>query len=453
MINALTPEPHASSPSAANAKRSEICAWAMYDVANSTYATVVATAVYNAYFVKTIAGPDASGGHGLGTLLLTVIICIAALMVVITAPVLGTIADATAQKKKLLLVSTICCVIATGSLSLVGPGNYVPAMILLIIANFTFGTGEDFIASFLPELATKKDMGKISAFGWGAGYVGGLFSLGGCAAYVYWAQLHGQTSSQYVPVLMVCCAIFYATFSVPTFLFLRERAVADASIKPADYIKIGFARLQTTFSHARHYRDLFALLLTICIYSCGTTTVVHLASVYAQEALKFTASESITLILVVDITAAVGAFVFGYVQDKIGSIRTLTITLAIWTVAIFVAYHAQTKMDLWIAGNIVGLAMGASGSAGRALVGQFSPPGRSGEFLGLWGVAVKLATAIGALSFGLITFLTHSNFRVALLSTEMFFIVGLILLQTVNEERGFRAAHESVVPCDLGIGE
>lgn len=445
MIDAFTPEQQASLPSLEQAKRKEICAWAMYDVANSTYATVVATAVYNAYFVKTIAVQDANGGHSQGTLLLTVIICVAALMVVITAPVLGTIADATAQKKKLLLISTVCCVIATASLSLVGPGNYVPAMILLIIANFTFGTGEDFIASFLPELATKKDMGKVSAFGWGAGYVGGLFSLGGCAAYVHWAQQQGHPSSQYVPVLMVCCALFFAAFSVPTFLLLKERAIPDKSITPGDYIKVGFDRLRTTFSHARHYQDLFALLLTICIYSCGTTTVVHLASVYAQQELRFTPGESISLILVVDVTAAVGAFIFGYVQDKIGSIKTLTITLAIWTIAIFVAYSAVNKADLWIAGNIVGLSLGASGSAGRALVGQFSPPGRSGEFLGLWGVAVKLATAIGALSFGLITFLTHST-RIAMLSTETFFIVGLLLLQTVNEERGFKAAHESVAP-------
>ena len=428
-----------------SASRKEILAWAMYDVANSTYATIVATAVYNAYFIKVIVGQSISAAHaahGTGTLMLTIVICIAALLVAITAPILGSLADATATKKKFLFLSTMCCALATGCLALVRPGDYIVAMLLLVMTNVAFGTGENFIASFLPELATKEDMGRISAFGWGAGYVGGLFSLGTCLAYVSWAQRLGQPATQYVPVIMVGCAVFFAVASLPTFLFLKERAVADPLAAGRNHIRVAYERLRTTFSRAQHYRDLFNLLITIFIYSCGTTTIVHLASVYAQEVLKFTAKDSLVLILVVDITAAIGAFIFGIVQDKIGSIRTLTITLAIWTVAVVLAYCSRTKLDLWIAGNIVGLAMGACGSAGRALVGQFSPQGKSGEFLGLWGVAVKLATAVGALSFGLIIYATHNNYRIGMISTGLYFVAGLIMLRTVNEERGFKAAHE-----------
>jgi UMF1 family MFS transporter len=146
------------------------------------------------------------------------------------------------------------------------------------------------------------------------------------------------------------------------------------------------------------------------------------------------------MILVVSVTAAIGAAVFGMVQDRIGAIKTLAITLSIWTVAILIACMATEKVHLWIAANFVGVAMGATGSAGRALVGQFSPRGRSGEFLGLWGMAHKLATCIGAITFGVVTHLSGNNYRVALLSCAVFFIGGLVLLWRVDEKRGRLAA-------------
>lgn len=150
------------------------------------------------------------------------------------------------------------------------------------------------------------------------------------------------------------------------------------------------------------------------------------------------------MILVVNLTAAIGATIFGYVQDRIGSVKTLMITLSIWMVAITVAAAARDKPQLWIAANLVGIAMGSTGSVGRALVGQFAPRGRSGEFLGLWGVAVKLATAVGALSFGAMLWLTHNNYRVAILFTLLFFIGGMLMLSRVNEERGILAASTDI---------
>lgn len=428
----------------------EIIAWASYDVANSAWATIVATAVYNAYFVSVIAANPSAPDHGKGaaTLLLTISICMSSVMIVLSAPVLGTIGDATAKKKAMLVASTVVCVLATIVLGFVGPGQVALAMICLTVAGAAFGTGEDFIAAFLPEIAPKEKMGRISAMGWGAGYVGGLLSLAVALGYVSWAQSQGQPNTQFVPVVMLGCGLMFAIMSLPTFLILRERAVPDQHVKGTNYIKVGYERLKLTFEHARHYQDLFNILICITFYTSGSATVTHLASVYAQEVLHFTQKDSIILILLVNITAAVGAFIFGFIQDRIGSVPTLRITLAMWGVAIFLAYNAQTKVDLWVAGNIVGLAMGASGSAGRALVGRFSPVGRSGEFLGLWGVAVKLATAIGVVSFGLVTYLSGSNFRLALISTGVFFLIGLLLLSRVNEPRGIAAALSNPLEAD-----
>jgi MFS transporter, UMF1 family len=418
--------------------RKEIIAWASYDIANSTYATVIATAVYNAYFVKRIAGTAMPPAEA--TFLLTSIVSISCIVIVLTAPIVGSIADATASKKKLLAVSTVICILATLMLSMVQPGSYVIGAVIFTIACIAFGTGEDLIAAFLPELATKEQMGRVSALGWGAGYVGGLISLSACFAYVLNVQKSGVGDTQYVPVIVAAVAISYAIASLPTFLILKERAIPDPSAG-RDYMRVGFRRLADTVKHARRYKDLFRFLLSLFFYSCGTTTVIHLASVYAQEVMGFTTRDSITMIMVVNITAAVGAFVFGFVQDKIGSIKTLLVTLSIWTIAIITAVFAHTRTELWIAANIIGIALGASGSAGRALVGQFSPPGRSGEFLGLWGFAVKLATATGVSVFGAITWMTGSNFRLALGFTLVFFAIGILLLFSVNEKRGWEAAH------------
>jgi UMF1 family MFS transporter len=425
-------------------KRGELLAWASYDVANSVYGTVVATAVYNAYFVEEIAGHSAGFSHGAAAALLTASIFVSSLINVFTAPLIGTISDARAAKKKLLFCSTFLCIACVGALAFIGPGSVWLAALVLTLSNVAFGTGESLIAAFLPELAESESMGRISALGWAAGYVGGLISLSIVLAYISWAQKQGLVATQYVPGTMLFCAVYFALASLPTFIWVRERAKKDPEAEGKDYMRVGLERLANTFSKARHYRDLFSFLLALFTYTCGTATVFHLASVYAQQVFQFTTRDTVAMILSVNVMGVIGSLVFGFVQDRIGSIKTLVITLLVWVLAVFLAFLVQERQHFWLVANLVGLAMGASGSAGRALVARFAPQGRSGEFLGLWNVAVKLATAVGPMTFGLISYITASNFRVALLSTEVFLVVGTIMLFRVNEERGTLASHSEV---------
>lgn len=438
-------ESPSTTSTASSASKGEILAWAMYDFANSAYTTVVATAIFNPYFVKVVAGESAGLKAGEGTFLLTATICISSLAVVFSAPVIGTIADALACKKKLLLLSTAVCILSTAFLSQVGPGAYVAGVILLAISGFAYGTSEDLIAAFLPEIASKKDMGKVSAFGWAVGYIGGLSTLGLCLWYINNARQQGQSPQDFIPVTMLITAAAYTLGALPTFLFVKERALPDKSVISGGtgYFAAGFERLKQTINHARHYQDLFRFLITLLLYSCGTTTVISLASVYSQKTMGFSETDSIKLVFLVNITAALGAFCIGFVQDKIGSVKTLVVALCMWSAATITAYFCTDVTLFWVVANVIGLAMGASGSAGRALVGTFSPPGRSGEFFGLWGLAGKAAAAIGPLSFGLVTLLTGDNYRLALLSTTIFFVGGLLLLLTVNETRGKAAAHST----------
>jgi MFS transporter, UMF1 family len=203
---------------------------------------------------------------------------------------------------------------------------------------------------------------------------------------------------------------------------------------------VGFRRLRRTLAESTRFRDLFRFLVALTIYYCGINTVVVLAAVYAQEVMGFRTSETIILVMVVNVTAAAGAFLFGQVQHRLGSVPTLAVTLVIWIVAISLAFVGDSRASFWVVANLVGVALGSSQSSGRALIGQFSPPARAAEFFGLWGLAGRLAAIVGPLSYGLITYLTAGNHRLAILSTVAFFIGGLVVLTTVHEQRGKAAA-------------
>lgn len=418
--------------------RREIFAWAMYDFANSGYTTVVLTAVFNAYFVSVVAGGPAT--KGVATLLWTVATAIANLFVLASAPVLGAIADHGAHKKRFLALTTVGCIVFTACLSAAGPGDILLGMIFLVLSNVMYSSGENFIAAFLPEISNEKNIARISGYGWSLGYVGGLTVLALCLGYIQWAQAQGATAAHAVPVTMWITAASFAVATLPTFLWLRERAAAQPLTAGETYARIGFARVRYTFGHARHYRDLFRFLVALTVYYCGINTVVVLAAVYAQEVMGFGMHENILLILVVNVTAAIGAFGFGVVQDRLGSVRTLVLTLVIWIGSLVFAYFTESRAGFWIVANLVGLALGSSQSAGRALVGRFSPRERVAEFFGLWGLFGKLAAVIGPLTYGVVTYVSHGNHRLALLTTAVYFVVGLLILTTVNERRGHAAA-------------
>jgi UMF1 family MFS transporter len=321
-------------------------------------------------------------------------------------------------------------------LGFVGPGDVALGMVLVILASFMFASGENFIAAFLPEISSQSEMGRISGYGWSLGYLGGLLVLGICLLYIHWAQSQGDTAAQYVPVTMWITAIMFGLAALPTFIWLRERAV-PRPLKPGEnYIRAGFKRVRDTLANARRYKDLFRFLITLAVYYSGINSVVVLAAIYAQQVMGFSTQEIILLILVVNVTAAAGALLFGLVQERLGSVRTLIMTLAVWIAALVLAFFTESRATFWLVANLVGVALGSSQSAGRALVGQFSPPGRSAEFFGLWGLAGKLAAVIGPLVYGAVTFLTHGNHRQALLSVCVFFVAGIILLFTVDERRG-----------------
>lgn len=418
------------------ASRREILSWAFYDFANSGYATVVLTTIYSAYFVGVVAAEVDQRSPGTATLLWTLSIAIANFCVLISGPVVGAIADHRATKKAFLLVSTVGCVLSTALLGAAAPGAVAFAMVLIIVSAIAFASGENLIAAFLPEIAHKDKMGRISGYGWGLGYFGGLLTLGICLAYINWAESQELGSTHYVPITLLITAVIFAVTATPTFLWLRERAIPRPMQAGLSYLRAGFIEVRNTLAHAAQLPDLFRFLLCLTLFQAGVTTVVVVAAIYAQEVLGFDSQQLIILIMIVNFTAAVGAFLFGFAQDHWGSVPSLAGALLVWIAAIVLTLFAEEQNDVWLAGNLIGLAMGATQAGGRALVGRLTPGSRNAEFFGLWGLAARAAAILGPVSYGITNRLTDGNYRVALLTTLAFFVVGLMVLLSVNEERG-----------------
>jgi UMF1 family MFS transporter len=407
--------------------RREVWSWAMYDFANSGYTTVVLTAVFNAYFVAVVAG-----NAPWATFAWTAALSVSYLLVMVAGPILGAWADAHGAKKRLLAISTAVCVVGTIGLAWAGPGAVAWAVTFIIISNFAYAIGENLCAAFLPELARPEALGKVSGWGWSLGYFGGILALAVSLAWVMTAASRGSTSGGAVGGTMIITAVIFALAAMPTFLWLKERAQPNAVTAPG----VAFARLLETARHARQYRDLVLVFAVGACYQAGVATVIALAAIYAEQVMGFKTQDTIMLVLVVNVTAAIGAFGFGYAQDRIGKVAALRVTIVGWIVMTIVAYFSQTQATFWVAANLAGLCMGSSQSAGRALVAYLSPAGRSAEFFGLWGVATRLAAVLGPLTYGAVTWATGGNHRLAILLTGGFFIASLIVLVFVNEKRG-----------------
>ncbi|OZI74156.1 MFS transporter [Bordetella genomosp. 12] len=410
-------------------RRREVWAWAMYDFANSGYTTVILTTVFSTYFVA-VVGQRAHWA----TLAWTAALSLSYLAIMLTMPTLGARADAQAGKRRLLYTSTVGCVLATLVLTRVGPGDVWLALAAVAVSNYCYCIGESVVAAFLPELARPQALGRVSGWGWSFGYCGGMLTLGLCLAVVTHGEAIGQSAQQYVPwVILVTCVVF-ALAALPSFFLLRERARPHAMTLAAPDMLRRLARAWR--ETGEHFPEFRRLLICGACYQAGIAVVITLAAIYAEQVMGFSMPQIMLLVFTVNIAAAVGAFSFGYVQDRIGHKRALGLTLVGWIIMVLVAYAATTVPVFWVAATLAGLCMGTSQSAGRAMTGALAPAGRLAEFFALWTFAVQLAAVIGPLTYGIVTWLTAGNHRLAILVTGLFFVGGLLLLARVDLERG-----------------
>jgi len=426
----------------------EIFGWAMFDFANSSYTTVIVTVVFSVIFPRLIVGDGPE--YRQGNLLWSVALSVSYGLVVLTAPVLGAIIDFKAAKKRFLFASYLLTVVATALLYFVSPGEVLLGVALVVVSNYGFAVGESFTSSFLPDLGPADELGKISGYAWGLGYVGGI----ACTAIVL-GVIGDQTVENFDRVRLVgpVTAIFFLLAAIPTFMFLRERGTPKV-LPPGDsLLGMGFRRLLATGRALGGFRDLLVFFVSFFFAMAGLSIVIAFAFIYGDQVIRWSATSQMLMFVITNLTASVGAVGFGFLQKRWGNLRTFNLTLVIWVAAIvgiwgtpdITAWLNGTLGTAWSAehvflfmGAMAGLCLGATQSASRTIVAVFSPESKSAEFFGFWGLFGKLAAIFGLLSLGVLQ--VRLGLQSAILLCSLFFLAALILTLFVREQRGRAAA-------------
>jgi MFS transporter, UMF1 family len=432
------------------APKREIFGWAMFDFANQAYTLLIITVVFGDLFTRVVVGND--GDYRLGNFLWSLALSTSYLLVVVCSPVAGAIMDYTASKKRFLFASYVTTVGATAALYFVAPGYIALGVVLLIISNFAYSIGEAFIASFLPDLGPPEDLGKISGFGWSLGYIGGMVSA------VFVLLFLGEVSAENFDRIRWVgpwAAAFFLVTAIPTFIWVRERGCPKPLPLGKGYVTIGLDRVAATLRRLDQFRDLSILLVSVFFSMSGIYIIISYAFIYGAQVIGWDEHIRTIMFVVMQVTAAVGAFGFGFIQDRLGARCTYQITLVMWIVAIVLIYLTPTLTDwlnIWgglsleaqhvfvVVGSLAGFSLGSCQSATRTLVGLFSPLDRTAEFFGFWGLAMKLAGLCGLLAIGLLQIVL--GLQQAVLFCVVLFAAALAISWRFDEERGRRAAEK-----------
>lgn len=395
-----------------------------YDFANSSFTTIIVTVVYSVYFKNVVVGD-----RGDGSFLWGLALAISMLLVAVSAPIFGAVADYSRAKKKFLFYSTYLSVIFTVMLGFVGPGSIFTGMLFFILANFGFHSAIVFYDSFLSEIATPQQLGRISGFGWSFGYVGGLVSL--LLALVLVNM--GKTTWVFPMV-----GAFYGIFAIVTFLLLKE---FKRSSKRSNYFRIAYNRISDSFRAIRSFRDLGTFLLSFFFYNDAISTAIGFTMIYGHERYGMTTAESIKVFIFAQLTSILGALIFGIIADKIGHKKTLSICLLIWLSVIAWAFLSPAKKDYYFVILLAGFAIGSTQANSRAMLASLTPKSKNAEFFGFYTVTGRMSAVIGPILFGLVSKWT-GDIKYSILTVIPFFVFGLILLQGVHEKRGQKIAEE-----------
>jgi len=432
------------------ASNKEIFGWGMFDFANQAYTLLIITVIFPVLFTTVIVG-DAENDYRLGNLLWSVALSISYFLVVLSGPVMGAIMDYSAMKKRFLFYSYCLTIVSTALLYFVEPGMVVLGVTLMVISNFAYAIGESFIASFLPSLGPPSDLGKISGFGWALGYVGGLVSAG--FVIIYLGDATAENFDRIIRWVGPFAALFFMLAAIPTFVWVKEPGKRKALPKGENFVSMGFARLGRTINDVKKFWDLAVFLISVFFAMAAIYIVISFAFIYGDQVVRWDEEVRILMFVIVQVTAAIGAFSFGFIQDKIGAKLTYNITLSLWFFAVL-GIWAVTDITDWFnlqfntdldaqymflyIGVIAGLSLGSSQSASRALVGLFSPEQKSAEFFGFWGLSNKLAGVFGIIGIGLLQ--TQFGLQRSVLFCAFLFLIAIIICLFVNESRGENAA-------------
>jgi UMF1 family MFS transporter len=411
-------------------KKGPVIAWSLFDFANSAFTTIIVTFVFAAYFAQGVAADPTTGGSQW-----SLAMGIAGLIIAVISPVFGAIADQTGRRKPWLAGVSVMCVIATALLWYVRPDAAdVPfALTCVVIATVGFEVGLLFYNAMLPDVAPPAMLGRVSGWAWACGYAGGLISL--LIALVFLVQADpvpfglNKDQAEHVRATAILVAGWFAIFALPLFFMVKEDG-GGVSIGQA--VSGGLRQLVETFRHARAHGNALRFLIAAMIYSDGVHTVFALGGVYAAVVFGMELGDVILLGIALNVTAGLGALVFAWVDDRIGSKRTISISLMALIVATIAVLFAPTPIAFWIAALIMSTFFGPVQAASRTMMARIAPPDMRGEMFGLFSLSGKVTAFAGPALVGVIAGATH-NYRLGMAVVPVFLVLGLWLLKDVKE--------------------
>lgn len=430
-----------------NKLKKEIIAWSLYDFANQPFTTLIVTFIFGKFFVEVLAENVITG-----TSLWSIGIAITAVFVSLFSPLLGALADSGGYRKLFLIISTYICVIFTfllyffkpGIVFVIGDFNLdvsILALVVFIIANIGFEFGTVFCNSYLSDLSNNKNIGKISGYAWGLGFVGGLISL---ALFLGFFDVSNDVNQVRRVNLLV--AFWFFIFSLPTFFFLKDIKSKKGFTQ---HFRSSFKSISLTFKNISKHKNIVRFLIARLFYNDALVTIFAFGGIYAGY-IGFNYTEVLVLGVVLNISACVGSFMFGYIEDKIGVMKMINITLWVLFLSVLLAFIApffdcqkliclpdeitriiNPKILFWVSGILIGLMQGPNQSGSRSLMSRLTPDNKKNEFFGFYAFSGKATSFIGPILFGVLTSFFGTQ-QAGLLIVVIFFLIGIILFKSLN---------------------
>lgn len=400
-------------------------AWYLYDFGNSAYAAVILLAVFSRYFVEEVA-KDANLP---GTTLWNYAVVIAAIVVAVISPVLGTIADFSKAKKKLLFFFTVMAVISTGLLFFIQKGDIFLGMLFFILAEIGYRASQVFYDALLVDISTPQNIGKISGNGWAMGMLGGILCL---VIVLVPIQVVGGTLM--IRLAFLITALFFLISSIPLFILVKQ--VNEPESRPAGVstIRMAFIKLAGTFKDVKRYKEFIKYAIAFLIYNDGIMMLMDNAALVAAILYGFKTSELIILIIILQVAGAAGSFLFGWISNKQSSKQAIMYALIMLIAVIGCLYITDSKTIFYFIGALAGFSLSGVQAVSRTMVSQLSPKEKTTEFYGFLSVAGRTSTAVGPFVFGstfalMLNWYNNHNFTEQLANRNaMYWAVGTVII-------------------------
>jgi UMF1 family MFS transporter len=421
------------------AYRKVINSWAMYDWANSAFATTIMAAMFPPFYRSLAIAAGLSEADATAYWAYTA--SIALFLISVLAPVLGAISDHTGGKKFYVAFFAGLGVLATALFVFLGDDTYILGSILFIIGNVGFAGANIFYESLLPHIARKDDIDQISTRGYAMGYVGGGILL---VINVLWFM---KPSWFFMPgtgfalrASFFSVAVWWALFSIPLFRYVPDPPVVRIRQERVNVVRAGFGRLAHTFRQITQYKQLLLFLVAFWIYNDGIGTIIKMATAYGDE-IGIGMTDMVIALIITQFVGIPFSFGFGWFARRIGAKRSILMGLGVYTLISIGGFFMQTATHFYILAFAVGTVQGGTQALSRSLYGAMVPKSQSAEFFGFFSTSSKFAGIAGPLLFGVVSQIAGAS-RLSIISLIIFFFVGGILLTHVDEEEGIRVARE-----------